>query len=159
MSERYLANENFPAEIVRHLRRRGDDVFYAAEQMAGASDIELLRKALADDRIVLTFDRDFGELVFRHRQPAASGVVLFRLRQPPPDATLGFLRAFLDSNPSLRGMFTVSRPVPSDSAFIISGARSSEFGFEFSSSAEVFDEHQVAAGLICSRVKDRSAVG
>jgi len=110
MSERYLANENFPAEIVHHLRRRGDDVLYAAEEMVGASDIELLRKALADDRIVLTFDRDFGELVFRHRQPAASGIVLFRLRQQPPDATLGFLRALLDSNPSLRGMFTVSSP-------------------------------------------------
>ena len=87
MSERYLANENFHAEIVRHLRRRGDDVLYAAEEIVGASDIELLRKALADDRIVLS-----------------------RLRQQPPDAILGFLRAFLDSNPSLRGMFTVSSP-------------------------------------------------
>jgi hypothetical protein len=87
MSERYLTNENFPAEIIHHLRRRGDDVLYAAEEIVGASDIELLRKALADDRIVLS-----------------------RLRQQPPDAILGFLRAFLDSNPSLRGMFTVSSP-------------------------------------------------
>ena len=59
-------------------------MLYAAEEMVGASDIELLRKALADDRIVLS-----------------------RLRQQPLDATLGFLRALLDSNPSLRGMFTV----------------------------------------------------
>ena len=44
MSERYLANENFPAEIVRHLRRRGDDVLYAAEETVGASDVELFRK-------------------------------------------------------------------------------------------------------------------
>ncbi len=43
MSERYLANENFPAEIVRHSRRRADDVFYATEEMAGAADIEVLR--------------------------------------------------------------------------------------------------------------------
>jgi predicted nuclease of predicted toxin-antitoxin system len=110
MSERYLANENFPAEIVHHLRRRGDDVLYAAEEMVGAPDIELLRRALADDRIVLTFDRDFGELVFRNRQPAASGVVLFRLRQQPPDLTLNFLLAVFDSNPQLRGMFSVCSP-------------------------------------------------
>ena len=107
MSERYLANENSPAAIVHHLRLRGGDVLYAAEEMVGASDIELPLKSLADDRIVLTIDRDFGELVFRRRQPAASGVVLFHLRQQPLDATLGFLRALLDSNPSLRGMFTV----------------------------------------------------
>jgi len=110
MSERYLANENFPAEIVHHLRRRGDDVLYSAEEMVGASDSELLRKALADDRIVLTFDRDFGELVFRNRQPAPSGVVLFRLRQQPPDLALGFLLAIFESNPQLRGMFTACSP-------------------------------------------------
>ena len=66
MSERCAADENFSAEVVHHLRRRGDDVLYAAEAMVGASDTDQLRKALADGRIVPTF-RDFGGLVFRDR--------------------------------------------------------------------------------------------
>jgi predicted nuclease of predicted toxin-antitoxin system len=67
----------------------GDDVFYAAEEMVGASDIELLRKALSDNRIVLTFDRDFGELVFRNRQPAAPGIAALNTARRFPQTRAG----------------------------------------------------------------------
>jgi predicted nuclease of predicted toxin-antitoxin system len=110
MSERYLANENFPAAIVRYLRGRGDDVMHAALDMTGASDEEVLTRSEKENRILLTFDRDFGEMVFRQRLPAAPGIVLFRLRQQPPDVTLHFLRIFFDAQPDLRGMFTVASP-------------------------------------------------
>jgi len=110
MSERYLANENFPGRIVSFLRRRGDDVLSAAQDLTGASDETVLARSIKEDRILLTFDRDFGELAFHRRMPAASGIVLFRLRQLPPDAIHRFLQAFFDSRPTLRGMFTVSSP-------------------------------------------------
>ena len=67
MSERYLANENFPAATVRWLRGRGDDVLHAAETLVGESDAALLQTALSQDRVLLTFDQDFGELVFHQR--------------------------------------------------------------------------------------------
>jgi len=66
--------------------------------------------AAAEDRIVLTFDRDFGELVFRHRLAPAPGIVLFRLRELPPEAFLPFLETFFDAQPSLRGYLTVASP-------------------------------------------------
>ncbi len=110
MNERYLANENFPRAIVKLLREEGNDVMHAAEVLVGAPDEELLRIAVSEDRVLLTFDRDFGELVFHQQHPAASGIVLFRLRQQPPTVVLRFLRAFFSSAPTLRGFFPVGEP-------------------------------------------------
>ena len=110
MSERYLANENFPARIVHDLQSHGDDVLYAAKEMTGASDEEVLAKAIRENRILLTFDRDFGELAFHQRMPVSSGVVLFRLKQLPPEVIHHFLRTFFESGATLRGMFTVASP-------------------------------------------------
>ncbi len=110
MTERYLANENFPAAIVRARREAGDEVFYAAEALVAAPDERILQIALEQDRVVLTFDHDFGELVFHHREPPPPGVVLFRLGGLSPDKLLAFLKSFFDSKPTLRGFFTVASP-------------------------------------------------
>jgi predicted nuclease of predicted toxin-antitoxin system len=110
MSELYLANENFPAVIVRILRDQGDDVLYAAETLISASDQIVLQTAATEDRVLLTFDRDFGELTFRHRKLQAPWIVLFRLGSLSPDALLAFLKAFFSSQPTLRGFFTVASP-------------------------------------------------
>lgn len=71
---RYLANENFPAETVFWLRERGDDVAHVAETMAGARDLDLLSLARRENRIILTFDRIYGELIFHQRQEPALGI-------------------------------------------------------------------------------------
>ena len=110
MSERYLANENFPAAMVRWLRDRGNEVLHAAETLVGESDAVLVHTALGQDRILLTFDQDFGELVFHQRQPPAPGIVLFRLKQQPPASVLPFLQGFFETNPVLRGFFSVASP-------------------------------------------------
>ena len=62
---RILANENFPGPILRELRRRGHDVVSVKESMRGASDREVLERAQQEDRLVLTFDKDFGELAYQ----------------------------------------------------------------------------------------------
>ncbi|HSE58965.1 MAG TPA: DUF5615 family PIN-like protein [Nitrospiraceae bacterium] len=110
MRDRYLANENFPAAIVRTLRAAGDDVLYAGETLIAAPDEQVLRAALDQNRVVLTFDQDFGELVFHHRQPPPPGVVLFRLGGLSPEGLLAFLSTFFGSKPTLRGFFTVASP-------------------------------------------------
>lgn len=110
MNERFLANENFPAVIVRNLREKDGDVVHAAESLVGASDEAILAEAARGNRVLLTFDRDFGEMVFRRRQTPAPGIVLFRLAQLHPEAMLSFLKAFFESRPALRGFFTVASP-------------------------------------------------
>ena len=81
---RLLADENIPGETIRALRAAGHDVFEAAESAPGTVDLELLARARAEARVVLTFDRDFGRLAIQDPAQAPAGVVL--LRFTPPDA-------------------------------------------------------------------------
>lgn len=77
--QKLLANENFPASSVALLRRVGHDVLFAAESMARASDSEVMARAVSEGRWILTFDRDYGELVFARKLPPPPAVVYFRL--------------------------------------------------------------------------------
>lgn len=76
---RFLANENFPAEAVAAQREDGHDVVWVRTDAPGSSDEVVLAKAQTENRILITFDKDFGDLAFRSKLPALSGVVLFRL--------------------------------------------------------------------------------
>ena len=74
-----LANENFPLDAVEALRDTGHDVVWIREDSRGASDDKILLRAQEENRIVLTFDKDFGEMAFRSKLPSRSGVILFRI--------------------------------------------------------------------------------
>ncbi len=77
---RILANENFPGISVEELRRRGHDVLWVRTAMSGMIDLEILARAQDEQRLLVTLDKDFGELAFGVRLPASSGVVLFRMK-------------------------------------------------------------------------------
>jgi predicted nuclease of predicted toxin-antitoxin system len=81
---RFLANENIPLAAVRLLRERGDDVAAIAEEAAGVDDRTVLEWAARDQRIILTFDRDYGELLFRRRLPPPIGLIYFRFDPSTP---------------------------------------------------------------------------
>jgi predicted nuclease of predicted toxin-antitoxin system len=82
---RFLANENFPLGAVEALRSAGHDVAWIREDSRGAPDEKILLRAQEENRIVLTFDKDFGELAFRSKLPAQSGVILFRITPISPE--------------------------------------------------------------------------
>lgn len=75
---RWLADECVEAGLVAHLRAAGHDVVYAAETAAGATDAEIVERAMVEARLLLTTDKDFGDLIFRKSQEVP-GVVLLRL--------------------------------------------------------------------------------
>lgn len=79
---RFLANENFPLDAVEALRQNGHDVAWIRIDSPGISDPEVLSRAQAENRIILTFDKDFGELAFRSKLPAITGIILFRIKAP-----------------------------------------------------------------------------
>jgi predicted nuclease of predicted toxin-antitoxin system len=81
---RLLADENFPRAVIAALRGDGHDVASIWEQARGAPDDAVLRLAQHEQRIVVTFDKDFGELAFRRGLPAACGIVLFRIGAQSP---------------------------------------------------------------------------
>lgn len=73
-----LADECVDAQIVDHLRKDGHDVKYVAEMSPGIMDEEVLYLANEEDTLLLTADKDFGELIFRQGL-VKSGIVLYRL--------------------------------------------------------------------------------
>jgi predicted nuclease of predicted toxin-antitoxin system len=79
---RLCANENLGGDAVARLRAAGHDVVWIREAAPGSADAEVLSRAQAEERLLLTFDKDFGELVFRLGARASCGVVLFRISQP-----------------------------------------------------------------------------
>jgi len=64
---RWLVDECVDAELVKQLRHRGHDVVYVAADGSGSTDARVLQRAREEDRILLTEDKDFGDLVFRFR--------------------------------------------------------------------------------------------
>jgi predicted nuclease of predicted toxin-antitoxin system len=76
---RILANENFPGDAIAALRERGHDVVWIRTEAPGSSDWQVLTRAKAEDPVLITFEKDLGELAFRTKLPASSGVILFRI--------------------------------------------------------------------------------
>ena len=116
----FLANENFPLPSIRLLRQAGYEVAAIMEDSPGASDEVVLARAAREQRIILTFDRDYGELIYRLRLPPPQGLAYFRLDPLSPiEPAQILLRLLSDSNVALEGKFTVierpalrQRPLP-----------------------------------------------
>ena len=78
MSVSLLVNENWPRPALLARRSAGLDVQAVVERMPGATDAEVLRLASDENRWVLTFDRDYGELVFARSVPPPPAIVYLR---------------------------------------------------------------------------------
>jgi predicted nuclease of predicted toxin-antitoxin system len=77
---RILANENFSSEAVLALRYAGHNVAWVRTDAPGSSDQDVLDRAQAEERVIVTFDKDFGELAFLWGLPSSCGVILFRIQ-------------------------------------------------------------------------------
>ncbi len=103
-----LANENVPAEVVMALRADGHDVAWIQEAGSGSADEIVLALAVAESRVLLTFDKDFGELAFRLGRPATVGVILLRPRLRSPEYLIRFARAVIAQSRAWEGHFAVA---------------------------------------------------
>lgn len=103
---RFLANENIPRKVVDALRAAAHDVAWIAEDAPSTADTEVLERAKREARVVLTFDKDFGELAFRRGLPAECGIVLLRLA-PVPDVVAAHVLRAIASGVSIVGRFVV----------------------------------------------------
>ena len=90
-----LADENMDREIVDRLRADGHDVLYVAEDYAGIDDQAVLDRSLRAGAVLLTADKDFGDVVFRQRL-LHSGVLLVRLAGVRPDMKAGLVADVFD---------------------------------------------------------------
>lgn len=74
-----LANENFPIKSVRYLSSKGFDIRSIGADHPGVQDHVVMDIAIQEARTILTFDRDYGELIFKHNYRPPKGVIYFRL--------------------------------------------------------------------------------
>jgi len=107
---RFLADESCDAAVVRALRAAGHDIKAVADTLRGVTDRAVLDTALLEGRLLLTEDKDFGDLVFAAGAPAI-GVLLLRY---PSSARSGLPQAVLDVVAALPaelpGSFVVIEP-------------------------------------------------
>lgn len=104
---RLPANENVPMAAVRVLRVAGWDVATVSESAPSISDVEVLRMARDQERIIATFDRDYGELISARGHLPPRGLVYFRVVPPGPrDVATWFLEMVRQALP-LEGYFTI----------------------------------------------------
>ncbi len=104
---RFLANENFPGDAVKALTRRGYDVAWILKDAPGSSDEEVLKRATKEARILITFDKDFGELAFKRGLPASCGIILFRIPLLSPEYVVKIIEEALKSREEWVGYFSV----------------------------------------------------
>ncbi len=105
-----VADEGVDKSIVDALRAGGHTVQYFAEAGAGSNDQDVLAAANEAQSLLLTCDKDFGELVYRQRL-TNSGVVLIRLEGLSADSKGSIVsQAMKDHLSEMQGAFTVISP-------------------------------------------------
>ena len=107
---RFLADENFPGAAVAALRRAGVAVDWALELAPGAPDEAVLARALTSGAVILTFDKDFGELAWRMKPNGEFGVLLFRMPMPRAVEAGEALARLVQSRSDWGGHFSVAEP-------------------------------------------------
>jgi predicted nuclease of predicted toxin-antitoxin system len=88
---KFLANENFPLTSIKLLRNHGYEVRSVDEELPGGKDREVLEIAQLGNLVILTFDRDYGELLYRNKALPPEGIVYFRFNPATPDEPAAIL--------------------------------------------------------------------
>lgn len=103
-----VADEGVEGSIVRVLREMGHEVIYIAETQKSITDREVLALAAEHTCIVLTKDKDFGELIFRDRL-THHGIVLIRLDEVMPSLNKATIvnKAFSEYGSYFKNAFSV----------------------------------------------------
>lgn len=95
-----LADENLPARVVAGLRHGGHDVRWISEHQCGIADTAVADIAVAEGRIIITQDKDFGELAMKGALSRDLVVILLRFDPPLPGP---ILTALADLLPQVAG--------------------------------------------------------
>jgi predicted nuclease of predicted toxin-antitoxin system len=104
---KFLANENFPFPSIKALRNKGFHVKSISDESPGIPDRLVIEAAQAEDLVILTFDRDYGELIVRYGLQNPPSVIYFRMKGETPDAAANLLITLIEQGITFMGHFTV----------------------------------------------------
>ncbi len=80
-----LANENFPLRSVLYLQSKGYDITSIGTDNPSIQDHVVMAIAMREERTILTFDRDYGELIFKYNYKPKADVIYLRLNEYEAD--------------------------------------------------------------------------
>ena len=104
----FLANENFPLPSINYLRDNHIDVLSIQENYPGIADSEVLSLAKTLNRTIITFDSDYGELIFKYSLIEPPSVIYFRYKGTDPEYVGKILhQLILERNINFTKSFTV----------------------------------------------------
>ncbi len=103
----FLANENIPLRSIKVLREKGFDVKSISECFPGVSDKEVLILAKKEQRIVLTFDKDYRYLLYKEGIVFNDGLVYFKFTPKNSIETGELLAKLVSAGISFKGYYTV----------------------------------------------------
>lgn len=102
-----LTDENLDADVVAYLRQESFDVLDVVESgLQGTADVDLLRRATAEGRVVVTHDADFGTLAILQGEPIV-GIVYLRPGHIDPQFTVATVETILNADPDLDPPFVL----------------------------------------------------
>ncbi|MBU2446430.1 MAG: DUF5615 family PIN-like protein [Bacteroidetes bacterium] len=105
---KFLANENFPLASVIKLKEAKLDLASIGIDNPSISDKEVIEAAIKENRIILTFDKDYGELVYKFGYKPKAGVIYFRRKRYQPEEPADWVIELLSSKDfQFEGLFTV----------------------------------------------------
>jgi predicted nuclease of predicted toxin-antitoxin system len=105
---RFLANENFPLRSILLLRKAEIDITSIGEDNPSITDKQVMQLSEKEHRTIITFDKDYGELVFRHGFKPSGGVIFLRIEDFKPDEPAKIILNIIDSGKfRFEGFFTV----------------------------------------------------
>jgi uncharacterized protein DUF5615 len=107
---RFLANENFPGAAVAALEAAGHDVVWIRTAAPGIGDPDVLAWGAREERILLTFDKDFGELARAAKLPETCGIVLLRVPMPKAGDSGRKVASMIIERDDWAGHFSVIEP-------------------------------------------------
>ncbi len=102
-----LSDENLDPEVVQWLVDSGFDVLDVCRaRLLGTRDVDLLHRAVTENRVIVTDHADFGTLAILQGEPLI-GVVYLRPGHSEPTFTIESLKTLLDADPDVTPPFIV----------------------------------------------------
>lgn len=107
---KFLVDESVDRQLVDQLRYDGHEIWYVAEMEPGIPDDDVLDRASNEKAILVTADKDFGELTYRQKR-TSMGVILIRLAGLSPAQKAELVSIAINQHLSeLENAFTVIVP-------------------------------------------------
>jgi len=103
---KFLANENIPFTVVKELRKLGYDIIRIDEIKKGMKDEEVIEVSLKEGRIIITFNKDFGELIIKKKRKV-KGIIFLRIAPESIDFIKEKVIAVIEKFTEIEGKFLI----------------------------------------------------